>query len=268
MYTKNIHTFYSDGNLNATHQHPHVTKYIEFENTEKTVNGAKTIKMTGELYLQANTTFGQLSDEVKTAIEEGRAYLTFWQYINSDNLSATDEGYDANVSWDLYFPGNVRTRGEWVWVKTPLTNTDADNLYFKCKNAYAWIGDICITVFEDREAGFLEDKYELKIDDTIIGSDQTSISSGQTISLSAEYFNNTKKLEKLLPMTAVYNTAGNLECVNLGETIEIVPFKNAAVEYNYTIPALSEGRKVKFFLWSDLNVIKPIKTAREFDLSN
>ena len=268
MYTKNIHTFYSDGNLNATHQHPHVTKYIEFENTEKTVNGAKTIKMTGELYLQTNTTFGQLSDEVKTAIEEGRAYLTFWQYINSDNLSATDEGYDANVSWDLYFPGNVRTRGEWVWVKTPLTNTDADNLYFKCKNAYAWIGDICITVFEDREAGFLEDKYELKIDDTIIGSDQTSISSGQTISLSAEYFNNTKKLEKLLPMTAVYNTAGNLECVNLGETIEIVPFKSVAVEYNYKIPQESVGKSIKFFLWTDLNQIKPVKEAKEFNITD
>ena len=265
---KNIHTFYSDGTLNATHQHPHVTQYLDWVNTEKTINEAKTIKMTGELYLQANTAFGQLSNEVKTAIEDGRAYLTFWQYISSDYLSATDEGYDENVSWDLYFPGNVRTRGEWVWVKTPLTNIDATNIYFKCKNAYAWIGDICISVFEDREAGFLEDKYELKIDDNIIGNEQTSISSLQTLSLSAEYFNNTKKLEKLLPMTVVYDDKGNLESFNQGEVIEIVPFRSAVLEYSYRILAASCGKSVKLFLWSALNEMKPIRQAEKFNISD
>ena len=230
------------------------------------MNGAKTIKMTGELYLTPNTTFGALSDEVKTAIEEGRAYLTFWQYINSDNLSSTDEGYDAAVSWDLYFPGGVKTRGEWVWVKTPLTNIGANNIYFKCKNAYAWIGDICISVFEDREAGFLEDKYELKIDDSIIGNEQTSISSQQTLSVSAEYFNNTKKLEKLLPMIAIYDSKGNLESFNQGDVIEIVPFRNGVLKYSYKIPETSTGDNVKFFLWSNLNEMKPIKVSREFTL--
>ena len=268
MYTKNIYTFYSDGTNYAKHQHADkgLTKYIDWANTEKTVNGAKTIKMTGELYLTPNTTFGALSDEVKTAIEEGRAYLTFWQYINSDNLSSTDEGYDAAVSWDLYFPGNVRTRGEWVWVKTPLTKIEANNIYFKCKNAYAWIGDICISVFEDREAGFLEDKYELKIDDSIIGNEQTSISSQQTLSVSAEYFNNTKKLEKLLPMIAIYDSKGNLESLNQGEVIEIVPFRNGVLEYSYMIPKTSNGDNVKFFLWSALNEMKPIRQAEKFNI--
>ena len=268
MHTKNIYTFYSDGINYATHQNSGATKYIDWANTEKTVNGAgaKTIKMTGELYLTPGKTFGELSDEVKTAIEEGRAYLTFWQYINKDYLSSTDEGYDKNVGWDLYFPGNVRTRGEWVWVKSPLTKIGDNNIYFKCKNAYAWIGDICISVFEDREAGFLEDKYELKIDDSIIGNEQTSISSQQTLSVSAEYFNNTKKLEKLLPMIAIYDSKGNLESLNQGDVIEIVPFRNGVLKYSYTIPKTSTGDNVKFFLWSDLNEMKPIKVAREFTL--
>ena len=269
-YTKNIYTFYSDGINYATHQHADkgVTKYIDWANTEKTVNGAgaKTIKMTGELYLTPNKTFGELSDEVKTAIEEGRAYLTFWQYINKDNLSPTDEGYDAAVSWDLYFPGGVKTRGEWVWVKSPLTKIGDNNMLFKCKNAYAWIGDICISVFEDREAGFLEDKYELKIDDSIIGNEQTSISSQQTLSVSAEYFNNTKKLEKLLPMIAIYDSKGNLESFNQGDVIEIVPFKNGVLKYSYTIPKTSTGDNVKFFLWSALSEMKPIRQAEKFNI--
>ena len=267
MYTKNIYTFYSDGNKYAAQRHPGAIKYIDWANTEKkTVNGAKTIKMTGELYLTPNTTFGALSDEVKTAIEEGRAYLTFWQYINKDNLSPTDKGYDAAVSWDLFFPGNVRTRGEWVWVKTPLTDINADYINFICKNAYAWIGDICISVFEDREAGFLEDKYELKIDDSIIGNEQTSISSQQTLSVSAEYFNNTKKLEKLLPMIAIYDSKGNLESFNQGEVIEIVPFRNGVLEYSYMIPKTSNGYNVKFFLWSALNEMKPIRQVEKFNI--
>ena len=269
MYTKNIYTFYSDGNKYAAQRHPGAIKYIDWANTEKkTVNGAKTIKMTGELYLTPGKTFGELSDEVKTAIEEGRAYLTFWQYINKGELSPTDKGYDETVKSQLFFPGNDRTREEWVWVKTPLTDINADYINFICKNAYAWIGDICISVFEDREAGFLEDKYELKIDDSIIGNEQTSISSQQTLSVSAEYFNNTKKLEKLLPMIAIYDSKGNLESFNQGEVIEIVPFRNGVLEYSYMIPKTSTGDNVKFFLWSNLNEMKPIKVAREFNLGN
>ena len=271
MYTKNLYTLYSNGSLNAFHQHnrPEVTRYINYSDTEKTINGLKTIKMTGELYLQPIkdgkvVKYGELSEEIKTAIEDGRAYLTFWQYINKENLSETDEGYNEGVTWELSFPGNVRTRDEWVWVKTPITNSDAENIYFKCKNAYAWIGDICITVFEDREEGFLEDKYELNEDGKEIGSEQNEIYAGQTLSLNAEYYNNTKKLEKVMPITAIYNAEGKLEMFDKGETVSIIPFKSGNAKYSFKLPNDCAGKRVKFMLWSDLLSLKSLKASKEF----
>ena len=271
MYTKNLYTLYSDGSLNAFHQHnrPEVARYINYSDTEKTINGLKTIKMTGELYLQPKkdgkaVKYGELSEEIKTAIEDGRAYLTFWQYINGKNLSETDEGYNKDVTWELYFPGNERTRDKWVWVKTPITNSDAENICFKCKNAYAWIGDICITVFEDREEGFLEDKYELNADGKEIGSEQNEIYAGQTLSLNAEYYNNTKKLEKVMPITAIYNADGKLEMSDKGETVSIIPFKSGNAEYSFKLPNDCAGKRVKFMLWSDLLSLKSLKASKEF----
>ena len=67
-------------------------------------------------------------------------------------------------------------------------------------------------------------------------------------------------------MIAIYDSKGNLESFNQGDVIEIVPFKNGVLKYSYTIPKTSNGDNVKFFLWSDLNEMKPIKVAREFNL--
>lgn len=269
MYTKTLHTFYSDGELNAFHQHPHVTYYFDYADTEKTVDvDSKSIKMTGDLYLQPKkdgkaVTYGELSDEVKSAIEEGRAYLTFWQYINDVNLSEKDVGYTNGGKLDFWFPGGVRTRGAWVWVKVPITNVNINKINFKCINVYAWIDDVCITVFEDREEKFFEDAYEVKINDSII-TDENEILPGQTLTVNAEYFNNTKKMESVLPIVATYGAGGTLESINPGEVVSIVPFRGAAMEYSFKLPEDTGAEKIKLMLWSGLTELKPIKNMREF----
>ena len=269
MYTKTLHTFYSDGELNAFQQHPHVTKHVDFANAEKMEDtDSKAIKMTGELYLQPKkdgkaVTYGELSDEVKSAIEEGRAYLTFWQYINDVNLSETDVGYTGDGKINFWLPGNVRTRGAWVWVKDPITDVNKNFINFRCINAYAWIDDVCITVFEDREEKFFEDAYEVKINDSII-TDESEILPGQTLTVNAEYFNNTKKMETVLPIVATYGAGGTLESINPGEVVSIVPFRGAAMEYSFKLPEDTGAEKIKLMLWSGLTELKPIKNMREF----
>ena len=268
MYTKTLHTFYSDGELNAFQQHPHVTKHVDFANAEKMEDtDSKAIKMTGDLYLQPKkdgkaVTYGELSDEVKSAIEEGRAYLTFWQYINDVNLSETDAGYTEGVNFDLYFPGNVRTKGAWVWVKVPITNVNTNNIYFKCRNAYAWIDDLCITVFEDREEGIIENKYKLKVNGNTV-TEGSEILPGQTLTVNAEYSNNTKKMETVLPIIATYGAGGKLEGINTGEAVSIIPFKSGMTEYSFKVPEDTGAEKIKVMLWSDLTKMKPVGDARE-----
>ena len=269
MYTKTLHTFYSDGELNAFQQHPNATYYLDYADTEKTVDvDSKSIKMTGELYLQFKkdgkaVTYGELSDEVKSAIEEGRAYLTFWQYINDVNLSETDVGYTGDGKINFWLPGNVRTRGAWVWVKEPITDVNKNFINFRCINAYAWIDDVCITVFEDREEKFFEDAYEVKINDSII-TDENEILPGQTLTVNAEYFNNTKKMESVLPIVATYGAGGTLESINPGEVVSIVPFRGAAMKYSFKLPEDTGAEKIKLMLWSGLTELKPIKNMREF----
>jgi hypothetical protein len=275
MYAKNLYTFYSDGTLNANHQHnsDDVTRYKDYANTENSPHGSgSSLKMTGELYLQPTkngsaVTYGALSDEIKTAIEEGRAYLTFWQFINNTNLTENDPGYSADVTWDLYFPGNNRTRGQWVWVKTQITNVNTNNIYFKCKNAYAWLDDICITVFEDRDKGFLEDKYEIAVDGTAVADDVTTIESGKPVTVTGEYYNNTKKAEKRMSIAAVYSADGMLEDVMFpSEASEILPFNEGSSLFNFTVPSGSAGKTLKIMLWSDLVNLKPGRAFRAFTI--
>lgn len=275
MFTKNLYTFYSDGTLNAFHQHDRVdvTRFKDYANTEKSPHGTGTaLKMTGELYLQPlkdgrTVTMGGLSDEIKTAIEEGKAYLTFWQYISEAYLSETDPGYNADVAWDLYFPANNRTRGQWVWVKTPLTNVNQNNIYFKCKNAYAWIDDVAITVFEGNKSGFLENKYEIAVDGTAVADDVVAIEAGKSVTVSGEYYNNTKKAEKRIAIAAIYATDGTLEDIILpDEFAEILPFNEGSLLFNFTVPEGSAGKTLKIMLWSDIANLKPEKDFREFTI--
>ena len=62
---------------------------------------------------------------------------------------------------------------------------------------------MCITVFEDREEGIIENKYKLKVNGNTV-TEGSEILPGQTLTVNAEYSNNTKKMETVLPIIATY----------------------------------------------------------------
>lgn len=170
-----LYTFYSDGTLNASLQHSISSQHLkDWQNTEKSPHedGGASLKMTGELYLQGKNksgktvgTIGAISDEVKLAIEAGCAYLTYWQYIFPTNIQPGEEHYqslDNGWVWDYYAPGNTRVRGEWVWVKSPLTNASSSNIYFKSKNTYVWYDDISIMIIPPADSSMKIEKVLFK----------------------------------------------------------------------------------------------------------
>ena len=103
MYTKTLHTFYSDGELNAFQQHPNATYYLDYADTEKTVDvDSKSIKMTGELYLQFTkdgkvVTYGELSDEVRGVFVN----------VNMGRLGAGFEGFAPRENVHFKRPGGT-----------------------------------------------------------------------------------------------------------------------------------------------------------------
>lgn len=160
-----LHTFYSDGTFNAAHQHMHVLTYYDYANTEKSMEGheGSALKFTGQLYMmeKKGKAFSKISDEIERAFDAGVAYLTFWAYIESENISPNDPNY---AGLDLYLPTNMRQRGKWVFVKQQLTKKDQTQLYFKSVGVYTWLDDINIAIIppEDSDMSIEAVSYKKK----------------------------------------------------------------------------------------------------------
>ena len=144
-----LHSFYLNGVFNGTVQHPHVLKSIEYSNQERIdeIQSQPSIKFTGELYIQEKSgkNFADISPKISSAIDAGAAYLAFWIYIDPVNIPENDPNFS---NFDMYFPTNIRTRGEWIYVTQQITNKAQNNIYFKSNGVYTWLNDISIVLVE------------------------------------------------------------------------------------------------------------------------
>ena len=259
-YTNNIYTYYSNGTLAAKPWHNTGNAIKNSADTEHVRDGhASSLKLTGELYLMPT-----LTEDVKAAISEGRAYLTFWQFIPEENIPEGSEDYVDGGKLDIYWNGKVSgSEGKWAWGKYQIPTNSEGQIYFKSKNKYLWLDDLCITVFEDVPEGFIEESYELQSDGQKI---ETQIAAGAGLQIIGKYFNNTRKLETLVPITAVYTADGVLKSVEKGETVSILPFNSIDLNCSLVIPGDSSGCTAKVMIWSELDEMIPVRKDVMLDI--
>jgi xyloglucan-specific exo-beta-1,4-glucanase len=250
-YTKHLYTFYSNGVQYASAAHNTGSAIISSESTEHITEGhSKSLKMTGDLYLQA-----KLNDEIIAAVKEGRAYLTYWQYSGSAKI-------DENAGVDRSWVGRIAVEDEWVWCSGLLSEDafltrDGGRIYFKCRNKYLWLDDLSITVFEDREKTLFEDEYSIRNSN---GEDVLDfVNSGDRVTYNSKVFNNTNKSESVFPIAVIYLSSGALENVLIGEEFLALPYKYTETEIIFSVPENSLGKTVKLMLWSDFELLKPLR---------